>query len=620
MRMTDSHPFASRPIGGNAALAAAGCGVLAFIVGMAETLTSAFADVPFPMSLPALGLMALGLGLREVSVRSQFAAQYRSFSASASELEAKNRWFAVTEGHAQVGHWRLDLRTNEVHWSDATFALHGLQPGNPPSLNEAINFYHEEDRGIVVDCIERARETGQPYTFRARIIDTHGDVRYVDAGASVECAVDATPVALFGVIKDRTGEEKMQSELRLARDEAHALAQAKGQFLARMSHEIRTPMNGLLGFAELLELSDLSPEQRRQIELIIASGKNLQALLDDILDLCKVEAGKTELHSTTLDIQTLLFKLKDVAEPLAREKGVRLLCKIDPDMPHEIEADALRLRQILSNFLSNAVRFTDAGIISITAHRDKGAFAFSVTDTGAGIASDRLEQIFDPLAQDQTNPTCLKNGTGLGLANSRQLVELMGGKLTVRSEHGQGSMFTLTLPDRLSLSSSNSPETNNRDAAETVAPTASTNTLQSQRKRSVLLVEDYEINRELVLGMAAKLRVSMECAENGAQAIATIRHANAKGDPFAMVFMDLQMPEMDGLEATRRIRADGFGEDELPIVALTANAFTDDVENCLAAGMQAHLAKPISMLRLREAMSKWAPHCLIPETDPSASL
>ncbi len=599
--------------GGTAAWAAAACGLAAIVIAMTEALTSVLQNVPFPMALPVLGLCAIAFCTRDASLRKQFEAQAHRHNAARRELEAKNHWFTITEGHARVGHWRLSLTTNEVFWSDATFAIHGLESGNPPSLHDAINFYHEDDRQIVTDNIEKARVTGQPYTFRARIITKDGELRHVDAGATVECAADGTPTALFGVIKDRTGEESMQAELRVARDEARALALSKGQFLARMNHEIRTPMNGLLGFAELLELSDLTAEQRRHTQLIIDSGKNLQTLLNDILDLSKIEAGKTEILYADVDIQTLLLQLKEMADPLAREKRIKLVCDIAPSMPRKIETDALRLRQILSNLISNAVRFTDVGIVSMTAHSSDGTLYFSVTDTGKGIAADMREKIFDPLLQDQTNPTSLKSGTGLGLAISRQLAELMGGGLTVRSEFGEGSIFTLTLPDRAAFTLEN-PSKPEPPTAEKPAPAAKTaSPLKPQTKLHssgrILLVDDFEINRELMIDMTRELGVAVECAEDGAEAVTAIHHAQAADAPFALVFMDLQMPRMDGLEAARRIRADGFGEDELPILALTANAFADDVENCLAAGMQAHLAKPLSMETLRETLTKWAPDC-----------
>ncbi|WP_108788430.1 ATP-binding protein [Erythrobacter sp. Alg231-14] len=423
------------------------CSGTAFVLAMAETVTSIFDRFPVPLSLPIFGMMTVAIGSREIAARSRLSQQTRHNASSRRELEAKNRWFSVTEAHARVGHWRLDLTTNEVFWSDATFAIHGLKPSHPPSLNDAINFYHKDDRSYVVQTIERARETGQPYNFRARIITPGGETRHVEAAASVECTSDGTPAALFGVVKDRTGEEAMQADLRQARDQANALASAKGQFLSRMSHEIRTPMNGLLGFAELLELSQLSAEQRRHTELIIGSAKSLQLLLNDILDLSKIEAGKPDIRYGETDVSAALQSVIATSAKLAQHKGIKLVTDIGPGVPPKINVDAARLRQILCNLVSNSVRFTDTGIVSLAASKDGDGLSFSVTDTGAGIEPHRRDSIFTFSNQDQSNPTDLKNGTGLGLAMSRQLARLMGGDLTVRSEFGQGSIFTLTLPD-----------------------------------------------------------------------------------------------------------------------------------------------------------------------------
>ncbi len=606
--MSRTAPLSVQPAGGATALAAIASGLVAFTFAVIDAFSPIFSALPIPFALLIFGLAALAFGLREMSVRAQFAAQGDRYAASRRELEAKNRWFNITEAHARVGHWRLNLATNEVFWSNATYAIHGMEPGTPPSLEDALSFYHEDDREAVVENIERSRTTGQPYTFRARIIGKDGLLRYVDAGASSECAADGTPTAMFGVIKDRTGEEEMQEDLRDARDAAKALASSKGQFLARMSHEIRTPMNGLLGFAELLARSDLNPEQRRHTDLIIDSGKSLQTLLNDILDLSKIEAGKTQINAKSIEIRHLAGRVKQMIEPAAHAKDITLICDITDDVPDFIEIDGLRLRQILSNLLSNAVRFTNRGTVSLTtrvAATEAGCseLRFAVTDTGSGIASGLQKRIFDPFTQEQTDATDLASGTGLGLAISRQLAELMGGTLTLRSEVDQGSVFTLCVP---LVEASASTRTMPGDPAEmgkvSDAPKAAVTVSSTAR---ILLAEDYDINRELITDMMRQLGLTIECAVDGEEAVSMIHEARVLGRPYGLVLMDLQMPNLGGLEATERLRQSGISEDELPVVALTANAFADDIENCLAAGMQAHLAKPVSMQRLADALNKW---------------
>lgn len=595
--MEHANAYARRPSHRIATITALCLGVLALALAVQAWFAPALVVPPFPAAIPVIGLAALAFGVREVAVRRQLQWQAHGHSQALRELEDKVRWLNTTESHARVGHWRLTLENDEVFWSDATFAIHGMKPGAVPDLERAIDFFHPDDRAGVARNIEDARDSGEFRTFRARLMGADGVLRYVESGASAEFDKDGSPIALFGIIKDRSAEEEMQDDLRSARDKAKALAQSKGLFLARMSHEIRTPMNGVLGFAELLGRSDLTPDQKRHSDFIVESGKSLQALLNDILDLSKIESGKIEINPGTVDIHHLVYRVTQMAEPTAREKAIKLAYDTAPDVPRHVMLDALRLRQILSNLLSNAVRFTDEGGVSVSLRCVEGKLRFAVCDTGTGIASSMLEQIFDPFTQERNHPTNSRGGTGLGLAISRQLAELMGGRLSVRSEPGEGSVFTLTLP----LVGASAPPQSSQDCSAAITATL------EKRGARVLLAEDYDINRELITEMTRQLGIEIECAEDGVEAVAMVRHAADCGRPYALVLMDLQMPRLDGLEATRELRASGIDEDQLPIIALTANAFADDVENCLAAGMQAHLAKPLAMDRLAEALDKWMP-------------
>ncbi|MHA7819880.1 MAG: ATP-binding protein [Erythrobacter sp.] len=569
----------------------------ALAVAGVKVLVPGLVTLPVVPILLVVGAVAFVLIYRELSGVRRFERQARDHERAVRELNEKMRWLNMTEEKACVGHWRLDLETDEVFWSTTTFAIHGMKAGSPPDLTNAIEFYHPDDRAHVMENIERSRDTGDFQTFRARLLGADGVTRHVETEASTEFDETGNPVALFGVLKDRTAEERMQAELRKARDDAHALAQSKGLFLARMSHEIRTPMNGVLGFAELLGRSNLSSEQKRHTDFIVESGKSLQALLNDILDLSKIESGKIEINPGTVDIHHLVYRVTQMAEPTAREKAIKLAYDTSPDVPRHVVLDALRLRQILSNLLANAVRFTDEGGVSVSLRCVEGKLRFAVCDTGTGIAASMLDQIFDPFTQERNHPTSSRGGTGLGLAISRQLAELMGGTLTVRSEPGEGSVFSLTLP----LIGAAAPPQSKDDSSSAISAT-----LQKRGAR-VLLAEDYDINRELITEMTRQLGIEIECAEDGVEAVAMVRHAQDCGQPYALVLMDLQMPRLDGLEATRDLRQAGIGEDQLPIIALTANAFADDIENCLAAGMQAHLAKPLSIDRLDQALNKWMP-------------
>lgn len=514
-------------------------------------------------------------------------------------LEEAVRQLELTETAAKVGHWRINLLTNKVYWSAGCFQIHGVRDGETPELGDAINFYHPDDRKMVADAIEASRLTARPLSFKACLQLKSGDLRYVMCTSKAEHSEDGQITGLFGVLIDRTEDEEMQRELRAARDSADAMTQAKSAFFARMSHEIRTPMNGVIGFAELLSISDLDGQQERYVDLIRDSGKSLQTLLNDILDLSKIKAGEFEIRSGPTNLRHLVSRTTQLFEPQAREKAIYLKNEIDVQLPDFVRLDGLRLRQIISNLLSNAIRFTKRGGVVLTVEKIGSQISFAVSDSGTGISPNMLEAIFDPFAQETSLCKKYSGGTGLGLAISRELAELMGGTVKVESTVGTGSTFTLMLPfvpaKRQRTSDLDKPQCTRSDA----------DTPSNDR---VLLVEDYDINQELICEMGRRIGLSFEIAEDGQLGVDAVLAAENAGAPFALVLMDLQMPVLGGLDAARAIRDAGIDADRLPILALTANAFADDLERCLKAGMQEHIAKPVELYRLHAAMEKWLPN------------
>ena len=570
--------------------------ISAFAIGMLINDGSLW-GIAVPFSTLSVSCVLLLFLLREITSQRYFRRQGKKLRRKVRQLEETNRWLELTEAHAHVGHWRLDLRNDTVFWSDETFRIHGVEPGNTPDLSSAINVYHPEDRQIVIDAIETARETGEPFRFRARILRQDGDVRHVESIALLKYE-DGLPVTLFGVFADRTEEESLQADLRDARDDARAMAEAKSTFLARMSHEIRTPMNGVLGFVDLLLESDLTASQRRHAELISESGRNLQDLLSDILDMSKIESGRLRIHTKPTDLRDVLQSTVELAQPIAREKKVQLLCEIEDDLRERIQLDPLRLRQIVGNLVANAIRFTDKGRVTLTAKNEDNKLVLQVCDTGIGIDPKLFDHIFDAFSSINHAEVHGRGGTGLGLAICRQLAELMGGAITVESEPGVGSRFTVILP----LISAGLNLVHSAGEKQT----SSAHSLPSENA-PVLLAEDFDINRELVVEMAKKIGLKVDAAVDGAEAVAMVKRAAQDGSPYRLVLMDLQMPVMDGLSAARKLREDGFSADSLPILALTANAYAEDVAASKAAGMQAHLSKPLSMDAFREAMERWLP-------------
>lgn len=391
--------------------------------------------------------------------------------------------------------------------------------------------------------------------------------------------------ALEEKVRERT------AQLHEAMQAAEAANEAKSAFLANMSHEIRTPMGAVLGAAELLRLSPLTADQRELVELTHTSGTALLSLINDILDLSKAEAGRIELEEHAWRPLVAAREALDVAQLAARAKGVQLLLHHSEDVPAQLLGDSLRVRQVLLNLLGNAVKFTPpGGTVTVTLARREGALSVEVSDTGPGIPAERLERLFRPFSQADASTTRTHGGTGLGLAIAKRLVELMGGAIGVRSEPGHGATFWFTLPCRLAEGV----------AAPTVAATPATAPAPAPASLShlaVLLAEDNPLNRAVELRLLERLGVKADVVVTGAEAV----RAAARRD-YDVILMDVQMPELDGLAATRAIRAQADGRQPC-IIALTASAMAEERAACLAAGMDAFLSKPLSLHELQTTLA-----------------
>jgi signal transduction histidine kinase/CheY-like chemotaxis protein len=407
------------------------------------------------------------------------------------------------------------------------------------------------------------------------------------------------------VVRDATLRKEAERHLIAARDAAESARETQAVFLANMSHELRTPLNGILGSTQLLRRGEpLSERQARKLKIIEESGQHLLMLIDDILDLARIEKARLELNPIELELPAFLEAVCDIVRAKAEEKGLRLVYEPSGELPVLIVIDKKRLRQVLLNLLSNAIKFSDegqvrlrVGVLPAALHAAPGAAAcrlrFEVEDQGIGMNEAQLSALFQPFAQ-VAGQQRRQGGSGLGLAISRQLVRLMGGDIEVRSREGEGSVFSFEveapLPVRAPQAHAAASQPGGADALD--GP-------QAVNGARVLLVEDNPINREIVLDLLVAAGALVSVAADGQQALELLDR-----QCFDVVLMDCLMPVMDGYAATRALRQRA-GLDALPVIALTANAMVGDRDKALAAGMNDHLAKPIKVEELFATLARW---------------
>ena len=401
------------------------------------------------------------------------------------------------------------------------------------------------------------------------------------------------------LLLNQVKEEKRKAE------EANA---AKSIFLSHMSHEIRTPMNAIVGMTDILLRTDVTDQQREYLESIKSSGHALVALINDILDLSKIEAGKMELVDDVYSFRRMIRDVRAIITNRIGEKPVELVMDIDDSIPHHLYGDGLRIRQIIINLMNNAVKFTESGHVKLSVkeishlpEEEAIELSFSVEDTGQGIKKEDLKKLFGAFAQVDIQKNKGKEGTGLGLAISSQLVSMMGGKLEVKSEYGVGSTFFFTIRQKLVTQKAGEEEPSEEKMIDSfTAPQA-----------KILIVDDNAINRMVAGGLLTPFQMQIDMAESGKQALSMVQEKH-----YDLVFMDHIMPEMDGIETTKNIRAlEGEYYKNLPIIALTADAMTESQKLFAEASMNGFVAKPIDMVQMVRVLLQWLPKELIKEKE-----
>jgi len=506
-----------------------------------------------------------------------------------AKSEENYRLLEMAERIGGMGHVRVELAPRTVYWSDEAFRIHGRPIGTPPTRAEILLDYHPEDRALVTNSLDRAIGEGSPWSFCARLMRPDGELRHVESIGHAERAPDGTIIGLVGVFRDITDHIRAEASLVAARDAARASAEAKSAFLATMSHEIRTPMTGVLGMIELLREGSLSSYDRdRYFENLEQSATVLMTVLDDVLDFSKIETGNLRLESIDFDLAEAARNTLDLWQHPASKKGLLLSLSLPVGQDMAVHGDPVRLKQILSNLVSNAIKFTPAGKIELkidlSAEGNNRRVSCEVIDTGVGIASNVQGRLFDPFEQADASTTRQFGGTGLGLAISKRLVEAMHGTIGVQSVEGEGSRFYFELVLEAGAKALAARQAHPRSAPG--------------RALSILCAEDNLINRLLIEGLVRRDGHRICSVDNGLEAVAA-----AGGQAFDVILMDMQMPVMDGLAATRAIR-DGSGPcASVPIIALTADASPERRRFYQNVGLTDFIAKPIDSELLRERLS-----------------
>ncbi|WP_342805571.1 ATP-binding protein [Alteromonas sp. M12] len=501
---------------------------------------------------------------------------------------------------ANVGAWELDLASEKLFWSTETKKIHEVDDGFEPTIESGLDFYKPgENQRRITSLLNGIVEKGGHFSGEFEIITQRGTEKWVAVKGKAELD-NGKCVRLVGAFQDITAQVNNRVELESRHKELSLALEARSLFLANMSHEIRTPINGVLGMLQILESSPLNSQQQRFLGLAKDSATSLLGIISDILDFTKIDSDKLTLEEVPIDLNQLLNNCVEIFNPRAQDKSIKLVRKFELTDKVFAVSDPTRLRQICSNLLSNAIKFTHQGQVDITTQitlkdNNRAMLTILVEDSGVGINEEQLAQLFSPFNQADASTTRKFGGTGLGLSITRKLCQLMGGDVSVESTPDAGSKFKASI---------------NVGIVEASGLTSTTSAVQTTEMDlshlRILIVEDNEINQVVIGEMLKQRHIVFDIVKDGIEALAILKHGIKFGHEYSIILMDCQMPNMDGYQATQHIRQLPTPVNSIPIIALTANAMSDEREKCFASGMNEYLSKPIEQAKLFSMIEKFA--------------
>ncbi len=505
----------------------------------------------------------------------------------AEDLQSSQNRLNEAQRIANIGSWSLDHSTGDLLWSDQIYSIFELDPLTfSPSYEGFLNSIHPDDVEKVQTSFSNALENKSTYNIEHRLLMKDGRIKHVIERGETLYSDNGEAALTQGTVQDITELKLVQQNLIKAKEDAESANRSKSRFLANMSHEIRTPLNGIMGFIELLQRQETDPKKIDYLDIIQNSSKSLLVVINDILDLSKIEGGNMQIETIDFDLEQDLHELLSFFRSIADTNNIRLNFEYPSALSTHVHTDPLRLKQVLSNLISNAIKFSPQdSAITITLHREGEIIHISIQDEGIGISEEAQQRIFNPFEQAEISTTRNYGGTGLGLSISKKLIELLGGEIQVESRLGEGSRFSFSLL---------APEVSTQEEQNSLNETPA---LQGH----LLVAEDNKTNQMLISILLDELKLTYTIVEDGQEAFEAFK----RDQDYDLILMDINMPRTNGIEATQLIRQSGEPNQQIPIIALTANVMKEDVDEYLRLGMNDHLSKPIDSDRLGKLLASY---------------